>query len=53
MGRVHEPGADPSLVLPVSGDLRVGGRFQLEGNAGGEHRVRAAAAARRHVGVRR
>ena len=22
--------------LPISGDLRVGGRYQLEGNAGGE-----------------
>ncbi len=26
----------PRWFLPVSGDLRVGGRFQLEGNAGGE-----------------
>lgn len=25
----------PRWFLPVSGDLRVGGRFQLEGNAGG------------------
>ena len=30
-------GADriPSWFMPVSGDLRLGGRFQLEGNAGG------------------
>lgn len=26
----------PRWFLPVTGDLRVGGRFQLEGNAGGE-----------------
>jgi uncharacterized protein YndB with AHSA1/START domain len=26
----------PRWFLPVSGDLRLGGRFQLEGNAGGE-----------------
>ncbi len=26
----------PRWFLPISGDLRVGGRFQLEGNAGGE-----------------
>ncbi|MDQ2757821.1 MAG: SRPBCC family protein [Actinomycetota bacterium] len=26
----------PRWFLPVSGDLRVGGRYQLEGNAGGE-----------------
>jgi uncharacterized protein YndB with AHSA1/START domain len=25
----------PRWVLPISGDLRVGGRYQLEGNAGG------------------
>src|SRR6201984_27978 len=25
----------PRWFLPVSGDLRVGGRYQLEGNAGG------------------
>ena len=28
----------PRWFLPVSGDLRVGGRYQLEGNAGGEIR---------------
>jgi uncharacterized protein YndB with AHSA1/START domain len=28
----------PRWFLPISGDLRVGGRFQLEGNAGGEIR---------------
>lgn len=26
----------PRWLLPIEGDLRVGGRFQLEGNAGGE-----------------
>jgi uncharacterized protein YndB with AHSA1/START domain len=26
----------PRWFLPISGDLRVGGRYQLEGNAGGE-----------------
>ena len=26
----------PRWFLPISGDLRPGGRFQLEGNAGGE-----------------
>jgi uncharacterized protein YndB with AHSA1/START domain len=26
----------PRWFLPISGDLRIGGRFQLEGNAGGE-----------------
>jgi uncharacterized protein YndB with AHSA1/START domain len=26
----------PRWFLPISGDLRLGGRFQLEGNAGGE-----------------
>src|SRR5215213_9940401 len=25
----------PRWFLPISGDLRVGGRYQLEGNAGG------------------
>jgi uncharacterized protein YndB with AHSA1/START domain len=28
----------PRWFYPVSGDLRVGGTFQLEGNAGGEIR---------------
>src|ERR1700730_11920499 len=26
----------PRWFLPVSGDLRLGGRYQLQGNAGGE-----------------
>jgi uncharacterized protein YndB with AHSA1/START domain len=26
----------PRWFLPISGDLKLGGRFQLEGNAGGE-----------------
>src|SRR4029434_452351 len=26
----------PRWCLPVSGDLRLGGRYQLQGNAGGE-----------------
>jgi uncharacterized protein YndB with AHSA1/START domain len=30
------PDRIPRWFLPVSGDLRLGGRFQLEGNAGGE-----------------
>ncbi len=30
------PDRIPRWFLPVSGDLRVGGRYQLEGNAGGE-----------------
>jgi uncharacterized protein YndB with AHSA1/START domain len=29
------PGRIPRWFLPVSGDLRAGGRYQLEGNAGG------------------
>lgn len=32
---VTNPDRLPRWFLPVSGDLRVGGRFQLEGNAGG------------------
>ena len=35
VGRVHEPGADPRWFLPISGDLRPGGRFAFEGNASG------------------
>lgn len=31
-----DPERLPRWFLPVSGDLRVGGRYQLEGNAGGE-----------------
>lgn len=30
-----DPERIPRWFMPVSGDLRVGGRFQLEGNAGG------------------
>ena len=37
LGRRHRPGAHPALVRRRStGDLRLGGRFQVEGNAGGE-----------------
>ena len=35
---VTDPGRLRRWLLPVSGDLRVGGTFQLEGNAGGEIR---------------
>jgi uncharacterized protein YndB with AHSA1/START domain len=35
MGCVHEPERIPRWFLPVSGELRAGGRYQLEGNAGG------------------
>lgn len=31
-----DPGRIRRWLLPISGDLRVGGTFQLEGNAGGE-----------------
>lgn len=33
---VTNPERIPRWFLPVSGDLRLGGRYQLEGNAGGE-----------------
>jgi uncharacterized protein YndB with AHSA1/START domain len=33
---VTDPGRIKRWLMPISGDLRVGGRFQLEGNAGGE-----------------
>jgi uncharacterized protein YndB with AHSA1/START domain len=33
---VTDPDRLPRWFLPVTGDLRVGGRFQIEGNAGGE-----------------
>lgn len=33
---VTDPGRIERWFLPLSGDLRVGGSFQLEGNAGGE-----------------
>jgi uncharacterized protein YndB with AHSA1/START domain len=33
---VTDPDRIGRWLMPVSGDLRVGGRFQLEGNAGGE-----------------
>jgi uncharacterized protein YndB with AHSA1/START domain len=35
---VTNPERIPRWFLPISGDLRLGGRFQLEGNAGGEIR---------------
>jgi uncharacterized protein YndB with AHSA1/START domain len=31
-----DPARIPRWLMPVSGDLRLGGRYQLEGNAGGE-----------------
>ena len=33
---VTDPDRLKRWFLPISGDLRVGGTFQLEGNAGGE-----------------
>lgn len=33
---ITSPERIPRWLLPVSGDLRAGGRYQLEGNAGGE-----------------
>jgi len=33
---ITNPGRIPRWFLPVSGDLRLGGRYQLQGNAGGE-----------------
>jgi uncharacterized protein YndB with AHSA1/START domain len=33
---ITNPDRIPRWFLPVSGDLRLGGRYQLEGNAGGE-----------------
>ena len=36
---ITNPERIPRWFLPVSGDLRVGGRYQLEGNAGGEIRT--------------
>ncbi|MBD5786474.1 SRPBCC family protein [Cellulosimicrobium terreum] len=36
---VTDPERIPRWFLPVSGDLRVGGTYQTEGNAGGEIRV--------------
>ncbi|MGH1562898.1 SRPBCC family protein [Mumia sp. DW29H23] len=36
---VTNPERIPRWFLPVSGDLRLGGTYQLEGNAGGEIRV--------------
>ncbi|NED57183.1 polyketide cyclase, partial [Micromonospora aurantiaca] len=32
---VTNPERIPRWFLPISGDLRLGGRYQLEGNAGG------------------
>jgi hypothetical protein len=37
LGRHHESRAHPALdPLPISGHLRLGGRYQLKGNSGGE-----------------
>ena len=36
MDALTNPERIPRWFLPVSGDLRLGGRYQLEGNAGGE-----------------
>src|SRR5215469_9209234 len=33
---VTNPERIPRWFLPISGDLKLGGRYQLEGNAGGE-----------------
>jgi hypothetical protein len=35
-GRPRGPSSDRPPFLPISADYRVGGRFQFEGNAGGE-----------------
>ena len=35
LGRAHQPERLSRWFLPVSGDFRVGGSYQLEGNAGG------------------
>ena len=35
LGRVTSPERIPRWFLPISGDLRLGGRYQLEGNAEG------------------
>ena len=44
----------PRWFLPVSGDLKLGGRYQLEGNAGGTDRaLRPAGELLHHLGVRR
>ena len=41
-------------LMPVSGELRLGGRYQLRGQRGrGGGALRSAALVRRHVGVRR
>ncbi len=48
-----DPERVPRWLLPLTGDLRVGGRYQLEGNAGGE--VLGCTPPRRaldHLGVR-
>ena len=36
---ITDPARIPRWFLPISGDLRLGGTYQLEGNAGGEIRV--------------
>ena len=58
LGRLHEPRRIPRWFLPITGELRLGGRYQLEGNAGGvveraTRRRRGRAGLRRHLGVRR
>ena len=47
-------GRIPQWFLPLSGDLRLGGHYQLEEDAAApNHRVRHAKPPRRDVGVRR
>ena len=44
----------PRWFLPISGDLKVGGSYQLEGHASGtDPDVRPAEELHRHLGVRR
>ena len=48
------PSGFPRWFLPISGELRLGGRYQLTGNAGGtDHPLRPAALVRGHLGTRR
>ena len=43
----------PRWFAPVSGELRLGGRYQVEGNAGGtDHGVRATVTLRAQLGIR-
>ena len=54
VGRVHQPRAHPRWFLPVTGDLRLGGRYAFEGNASRHDRaLRAAPLVQRDLGVRR